>query len=67
MSIAVLSWQTAGISCVNVSVSPFEAGRLTEYVIETRKAVCVQQSLIGEEDVWHDQKEEGRMLAPPAP
>lgn len=44
-SIAVSSLEIDGLSCVNVGVSPLTVGRLTQYVIDTRKAVCVKQVL----------------------
>lgn len=45
LSIAVSSLETEDISCVNIGVNPLdvEGSRLTEYVIDTRKAVCVKQ------------------------
>jgi len=47
LSIAVSSLKTDGISCVNIGVNPLnvEGSRLTEYVIDTRKAVCVKQTI----------------------
>ena len=45
LSIAVSSLETEGISCVNIGVNPLsvEGETTTEYVIDTRKAVCVKQ------------------------
>lgn len=45
LSIAVSSLETDDISCVNIGINPLnvEGSNLTEYVIDTRKAVCVKQ------------------------
>jgi len=45
LSIVVSSLETEGISCVNIGVNPLnvEGETTTEYVIDTRKAVCVKQ------------------------
>ena len=45
LSIAVSSLETEGISCVNIGINPLivEGQTTTEYVIDTRKAVCVKQ------------------------
>lgn len=47
LSLAVSSLETDGISCVNIGVSYLNApgSTLTEYVIDTRKAVCVKQTI----------------------
>lgn len=49
LSIAVSSLEADGISCVNVGINPLpvEGSVLTEYVIDTRKAVCVHQVISG--------------------
>lgn len=48
LSIAVSSLEAEGISCVNVGVNPLRAvpsnpQSITEYIIDVRKAVCVNQ------------------------
>lgn len=52
LSIAVSSLEADGISCVNVGVSPVRSdptnpASITEYIIDTRKAVCVNQVVSG--------------------
>ncbi|GAB5036757.1 Hypothetical protein NocV09_04800160 [Nannochloropsis oceanica] len=45
LSISVSSLETEGIACVNVGVNALnvEGSKLTQYVIDLRKAVCVKQ------------------------
>lgn len=49
LSIAVSSLETDGISCINVGISALnldpKVSKRTQYVIDTRKAVCVKQTI----------------------